>query len=606
MGLNRRELLKLGLFGSAALMLPAERVARTQLAIANRIPASRLPRPFTIPFRVPPVLQPVRTDATTDYYELTQMQVSTEILPGLQTDVWGYNGVVPGPTIRARRNRPTVVRQRNELPDVHPTLRYTPYTSTHLHGSPSLPQYDGYASDITNPGQFKDYRYPNTHEASTLWYHDHAVHITAPNAYMGLAAFYLLSDDLEDALPIPHGRYDVPVVIRDAMFTKSGQLIFDDRGESSVFGDVILVNGRPWPVMQVERRKYRFRLLNGSVSRSYRWALSTGDPFTVIATDGGLMPAPQRTATFRHGAAERYSIVIDFAKYRIGQRIVLRNLSLPDNVDFDTTDVAMAFDVVSDATDTTDNEVPSELNPESPVMQLQPSMARRTRLLDFERQGGEWTVNRKTWEDVVNSGFRDVVANPGVDDVEIWQLRNKSGGWFHPVHLHLIDFKILDRNGRPPLNYEIGPKDTVYVGENETIRIIARFGPHRGRYMLHCHNLTHEDHDMMSQFEVGAGGPDPIRTDPARDISAGALGGGPSPNPPPPGDPDAPIGIPEPPPPTGSSRSGGGSSGSGSSGSGNSGGSGGSGGGGSSGGGSAGSGGSSGSGVGSGGQGVSR
>src|SRR5215218_201081 len=575
MELKRRELLKLGLFGSAALMLPAERVARTRLAIANRIPASRLPRPFTVPFGVPPMLQPVRKDATTDYYELTQAQASAEILPGLRTDIWGYNGIAPGPTIRARRDRPTVVRQINRLPDVHPTLRYTPYTSTHLHGSPSLPQYDGYASDITSPGQFKDYRYPNTHEASTLWYHDHAVHITAPNAYMGFAAFYVIEDELEDALPIPHGRYDVPVVVRDALFTKSGQLIFDDRGESSLFGDVILVNGRPWPAMPVERRKYRFRLLNASVSRSYRWALSTGEPLTVIATDGGLMPFPQQTATLRHGMAERYSIVIDFAKYRIGQRVVLRNLSLPDNVDFDTTGVAMAFDVVSDATDTTDNEVPAELNPESPVMQLQPSMARRTRLLDFERQGGEWTVSRLTWEDVINSGFRDVIAHPGVGDVEIWQLRNKSGGWFHPVHIHLVDFKILDRNGKPPFAYELGPKDTAYVGENETVRVIARFGPHRGRYMMHCHNIVHEDHDMMVQFEVGADGPDPIRTDPARDISAEALGDGPSPDPPPLGDPTAPIEIPEPPPPSGSSGSGssggvssGGSGSSGSSGSG--------------------------------------
>ncbi len=573
MELRRRELLELGLFASAALLLPAERVARTQLALRNRIAASRLPKPFTVPFTVPPVLQPVHSDATTDYYELTQRQVSAEVLPGLQTDLWGYNGVVPGPTIVARRGRPTVVRQRNELPDVHPQLRYRPYTSTHLHGSPSLPQYDGYANDITNPGQFKDYRYPNTHPASTLWYHDHGVHITAPNAYMGLAALYLIHDDLEVGLPIPQGRYDVPLVIRDALFTSSGQLIFDDNGGTSggsgLFGDVILVNGRPWPAMPVERRKYRFRLLNASLSRSYRWALSTGDPFTVIATDGGLMPAPQETATFRHGMAERYSVVIDFAKYRIGQRIVLRNLSLPNNIDFDTTDVAMAFDVVGDATDLSNNEVPEVLNPGNEAMQLQPSMARRTRLMEFERQGGEWTVNGLTWDDVINSGFRATIANPGLNDVEIWELRNRSGGWFHPVHVHLIDFKILDRNGRPPFAYEIGPKDTAYVGENESVRVIARFGPQRGRYMMHCHNLVHEDHDMMFQFEVGTGGPDPIRTDPARDLPAPPLQNGSSPGPSLPS--DAPIDTPAP-PPTGSGGSGssgdgsGGSSGSGRSG----------------------------------------
>ena len=378
MELRRRELLELGLFASAALLLPAERVARTQLALRNRIAASRLPKPFTVPFTVPPVLQPVHSDATTDYYELTQRQVSAEVLPGLQTDLWGYNGVVPGPTIVARRGRPTVVRQRNELPDVHPQLRYRPYTSTHLHGSPSLPQYDGYANDITNPGQFKDYRYPNTHPASTLWYHDHGVHITAPNAYMGLAALYLIRDDLEVGLPIPQGRYDVPLVIRDALFTSSGQLIFDDNGGTSggsgLFGDVILVNGRPWPAMPVERRKYRFRLLNASLSRSYRWALSTGDPFTVIATDGGLMPAPQETRDLssRDGRAVRGRHRLREVPDRPAHRPAQPQPAEQQSISTPPTS-SMAFDVVGDATDTSNNEVPEVLNPGNETMQLQPS-----------------------------------------------------------------------------------------------------------------------------------------------------------------------------------------------------------------------------------------
>ena len=129
-------------------------------------------------------------------------------------------------------------------------------------------------------------------------------------------------------------------------------------------------------------------------------------------------------------------------------------------------------------------------------------------------------MNGQIWDDVVNSGFKLVLGNPGLGDVEIWELRNRSGGWFHPIHIHLIDFRILDRNGRPPLAHEIGPKDTAYVGENETVRVIARYGPQIGRYMMHCHNLVHEDHDMMLQFEVGQGGPDPITTDPAKPLSA--------------------------------------------------------------------------------------
>jgi FtsP/CotA-like multicopper oxidase with cupredoxin domain len=522
MELRRRELLKIGLFGSAALMLPLERVARTQLAISNRLAASRLPAPFSTPFGVPPIAVPVRRTADTDIYSLTQELKRVEIIPGLTTGIWGYDGVTPGPTIVVPQGRKTIVRQANGLPGLHPTLRYKPWTSTHLHGSASLPEYDGYASDVTNPGQFKDYRYPNNQVARTLWYHDHGVHFTAPNAYMGLAALYILHDAQELALPIPHGRYDVPLVIKDAMFTSTGELIFDDRSQSSLYGDVILVNGRPWPLMKVERRKYRFRMLNASISRSYGIALNTGGPMTVIGGDGGLYPQPQTVTSFRHGMAERYEVVIDFANYDIGQRVIMQNRPLPNNEEFDTTGVIMAFDVASEPTSTANNTIPPQLNPDNEVMKLQPSQAVRTRVMDFIRQNGQWTVNGQTWEDVINSGFTRVVAHPKLGDVEIWTLRNKSGGWFHPVHIHLIDFKILDRNGRPPHPHERGPKDTVYVGEGETVRVLARFGPQRGRYMMHCHNLVHEDHDMMVQFEVDDGGDNPLGT-PAQDLPGPAL-----------------------------------------------------------------------------------
>jgi spore coat protein A len=144
-GMNRRELMKLGLFSSAALMLPAERVARTQVALSNRMPMSELPQPFTIPFKTPPVLAPERQSQNYDYYSMTQRQAGVEILPGKRTDVWGYNGITPGPTIVNQQGRHAVVQHINDLPSVHPTLRYNVWTSTHLHGSCSKPQYDGYA-----------------------------------------------------------------------------------------------------------------------------------------------------------------------------------------------------------------------------------------------------------------------------------------------------------------------------------------------------------------------------------------------------------------------------------------------------------------------------
>jgi spore coat protein A, manganese oxidase len=334
-----------------------------------------------------------------------------------------------------------------------------------------------------------------------------------------LAAQYLTHDEIEDSLPIPksYGKYDFPLIIQDKIFAKDGRLIFDDAGHSNLFGDVVLVNGKPWPVMQVERRKYRFRVLNASISRGYRLALSSGDPFTIIAHDGGLAPKPMSVSSFRIGMAERYEIVIDFAKRKVGDRVILKNLGVPSTADFDSTRNVMRFDVVSDATDTTDNEIPTDLNPNQAIMGLQPSEAVRTRKWVLERKDGLWTINGKIWDPERSD------ADVGLNDVEIWELTNKSGGWFHPLHIHLIDFKILDRNGKPPFAYERGPKDTVYIGENETVRVIARFRPNQGKYMMHCHNLVHEDHDMMTNFDVGPTGVDPSTIAPAKPLPAPPL-----------------------------------------------------------------------------------
>jgi FtsP/CotA-like multicopper oxidase with cupredoxin domain len=502
MKLTRRDVMKMSVLGGAALALPLERALGEPLTLANRIAESALPAPFTLPFRTPPVINPVRSDATTDYYRVSMEPVNVEMIPGYQTPMWGYNGAVPGPTFKVKQGRKTVVRQVNNLPGRHPELNYTPWTSVHLHGSASLPEYDGYASDITNPGQYKDYRYPNWQPARTLWYHDHGVHHTAENVFMGLAGMYVLTDPLEQSLRIPHGEYDVPLIVGDKMFNNDGSLLFSPVEDKGVYGDVITVNGTPWPVMQVARRKYRFRILNASVSRSYKWSLSDGSKFAVIATDAGLMPAPVRTASFRHGVAERYEVVIDFAKYAPGTRIELHNTSPRNNVDFTHTDKVMAFEVTDMPFSTRHNAIPASLFPAQPTMAVDESQAVRTRTFDFVRTNGLWTINGKTWDDVVASGFTSVLADPRTDDVEIWELRNPSGGWHHPAHIHFIDFKILSRNGKPPLPHERGAKDVVFLGEYESVRLLIKFEQGRGKYMIHCHNLVHEDHDMMGQFEI--------------------------------------------------------------------------------------------------------
>jgi FtsP/CotA-like multicopper oxidase with cupredoxin domain len=433
--------------------------------------------------------------------------------------IWGYQGITPGPTVHVEKGRPVIMRQFNDLSQPHPVLQYRPQTSVHLHGNQSLPQHDGYASDTSDFGQYKDYWYPSIHVAASMWYHDHGVHHTASNAYMGLAAMYPVHDAAERASGLPlrgptdqfGNPFDVPFVLRDALFDSDGQLIFDDNDQSGAFGDVNLVNGVPWPNMRVEPRQYRFRILDAAASRSYDLWLSvkgstTPLPLTVVATDGGIMEIAQATTRLRVGMAERYEIVIDFSKLA-GRTLLLRNQSPENNIDFPTTVNVMQFEVGTTVTNTVNNAtVPGkrllQVPPASMALTPTPSMPRRT--FEFERQGGEWTINGKTWADVIASGFLADLAEPRLNAVEVWTLSNPHGGWFHPVHIHLIDFKILSRTGgrNQVFDFEQGPKDTVYLGENETATVIGRFGPQVGRYMMHCHNLVHEDHDMMHQFWV--------------------------------------------------------------------------------------------------------
>jgi spore coat protein A, manganese oxidase len=497
--ITRRQALKLGMLAGGSLILPIAFQGRSYAGDAG----SPKVTPFTLPFRTPPVLKPVRSDSTTDYYEITMKKASVEILPKLKTEVWAYNGITPGPTIKQNKDRRSVVRFINNSVG-------TP-TSVHLHGMASLPEYDGYAEDLTNPGQYKDYIYPNN-RAATLWYHDHAIHNTARNVFMGLAGMYLVQDQEELNLPLPKGDYDVPIVIQDKQFGSSGNLIFDDQGEKSQMGDVILVNGVPWPNMKVANRKYRFRILNGSVSRSYQLALSTGEPLIVIGTDAGLMSAPAPVKDMRIGMAERYEVVIDFSKYKVGTKIVLQNLQPPNNINYDGTENIMQFEVAR--TESDPSSIPSTLRFVQPIPE---SAAVRTREFRYERSNGLWVINGKTWDD------QRFDASPQLGDVEIWKIYNNAGGWFHPIHIHLIDMQILDRDGNAPFAYEKGWKDVFYVGENETVRVIGKFGPNTGTYMTHCHNTVHEDHDMMNQFKVGEATVNLASIAPAKSLPAPAL-----------------------------------------------------------------------------------
>lgn len=504
---------------------------------SSQLATKNMPIPYAAVFRRPPELRPFDTgfddgDPSRPYerYALTQQLGQAQFVPGLSTTVAGYNGIFPGPTIRATQGTRTEIRIRNGFPTlglIHPEAFNT---VTHLHGSASLPQYDGYANDFTAPGKIKNYHYPNWQAARTLWFHDHNHHVTAQNVYSGLAAFYPLSDEFDRA-QLPQGEFDVPIMISDALFKADGSLGYNDNDHKGLWGDIILVNGVPWPTMKVKPRIYRFRVLNASISRSYRPTLSNGEPVHLVATDGGLVPKVQALKSWRHGSAERYEVLIDFRRYRAGQTVELRNLSNKNNIDFRNTGKIMRFEVVADSGPAAGSisSIPATLDDGGArhparggiaTMDLTPDMAVAKRDLKLLRKNSQWTINGVTWDDVEKSGFTKLFSNPKPYDVEQWTIINASGGWFHPVHVHLADSKIIGRNtnGGKPFLWETGPKDVFYAGENESITVLMQFNTGEdagGRYMVHCHNLVHEDHDMMVQFSVGdLRNNDPVTTDP--------------------------------------------------------------------------------------------
>jgi spore coat protein A len=525
MKISRREFLKLGLMGGSALVMPFGAPACSSFSddlTGNLLPSkARLPEPFRVPLPVPPVLEPTGSDAHAEYYEVTQKVGRAEILPGLKTEVWGYEGIFPGPTIEARTGRRIVVRQRNELP--------VP-VSTHLHGGVTPPESDGYPTDLILPRGtphdryahshganvpgggghqgFKDYIYPLEQRAATLWYHDHRMDFTGPQVWRGLAGFHIVRDKEEGLLPLPGGEKDVPLMICDRSFGEDGSFLYPSLDPSlsgepgvtgaytqGVLGDVILVNGAPWPFMEVSNTKYRFRLLNASNARRYELALDPepreGSPFVQVGSDGGLLSTPISHRTLPIAQAERFDLVIDFSGYPVGTTLTLAN-RLGD----DRTAEVMQFRVVRKEKD--ESAVPERLSDMSEFDDLDESIAEVQRRFKFtpgeQRNGMQvWTINGKPFDPA------RMDARPRLGSAEIWEL---TAGPAHPVHLHLVHFKVLSRNNGEPLPTDAGWKDTVDLTAGERATVIARFDGYRGRYVFHCHNLEHEDMMMMANFEV--------------------------------------------------------------------------------------------------------
>jgi len=445
--------------------------------------------PFTQTLNIPPVLNPTSRTSTTDSYDLALREADVEIIPGKLTRIMGFNGLTPGPTIRARVGRQVVMSHSNGLPVT--TLGGAPGdVAIHLHGGHVPSSEDGFPTDTVPPGATRRYTYPNNQLPATLWYHDHLMGYTGPHVWFGMAGFYILTDDYEDGLGLPSGAYEIPLVIQDRNFDSTGKLVYTGSRNGET-GNAILVNGTIQPNFKVASRKYRFRVLNGSNMRKYQIALSNGQPFHVLGMEGGFLPAPVKVTSLVLAPAERADIIVDFSSLPVGSSVVLQN-----SLGLGSTANIMRFDVDRVETDT--SQLPLELRP---LEKLSASQAVRTRSFTFSggmmgMMGGvPWVINGKPFDP------NRVDADPKLGTLEIWEFRNMSM-MDHPAHPHQTMFQILDINGNPPPPTHAGWKDTVNVPAMGTVRIIMRFADYAGKYVLHCHVLEHEDNAMMARFDV--------------------------------------------------------------------------------------------------------
>lgn len=524
---------------------------------------------FINPLPIPSVIQPTTPNGT--HYEVSMTQFTQDL--GLKdsfgnpilTTVWGYNGSYPGPTFEARRNIPITVKWKNELRNgsdflphllpVDTSIHWAmpenwPYSGvplvTHLHGGHIESASDGnpdawFTPGFTQKGSYwsqQVYNYPNDQEPATIWYHDHALGITRLNVYAGLAGYYILRDEWEDNLNLPSGNYEIPIAIQDRMFTEDGQLFYPSMPEEAgqpnpsvipeMFGDFILVNGKTWPILNVEPRKYRFRILNGSDSRFYKLYFGNAISFVQIGTDGGFLNAPVSLNQIVLGPGERKDVIIDFSNPALlGQTIILRNnarspFPMGETVNPQTAGQIMAFRIIVPLNGTDNSVIPTTLRPDPIAVLGTPDKTRQLLLVETEDEFGRLKPQLGTSALGPLNWDQPITENPMLDAIEEWEVINFTED-AHPIHLHLVNFQIVSRQkfnisryilgnpsslqllgqSKPPTTDESGWKDTAVMYPGEVTRIRAKFDT-EGLYLWHCHILSHEDHEMMRPFYVGS------------------------------------------------------------------------------------------------------
>jgi spore coat protein A len=552
---KRRDFLKLCIASLPAMVFAQGVAANDTMGRADSPPLYRKPgslERYIDPLPIPKRLMPQSTDEDEVQYRVRMLEFTKQMHSQLPpTRLWGYEGQYPGPTIEAVRGRPIVIQWENHLPAQHifdidprihgamppaPAVRTVP----HLHGARTRSESDGLPEKWFTPGNSAHYTYPNSQQAATLWYHDHAIGIMRLNVYAGLSGFFLLRDDDERSMDLPSGGYEIPLLLQDRTLDDQGQLVYSptfDDGQKppphwwapELFGDLPVVNGAIYPYLQVEPRCYRLRLLNGANARFFNLffnlAKSPTDipslvPFHQIGTDGGFLPNPVALNKLLLAPGERADVIVDFSTLE-GRTTTLSNDAPAPYPDWDrinphhsALNELMQFRVTLPLSRPRSS---FSLPPSRPLPRLSDSGSIATReFILSEAMDGQGT---SLGERIGGKAYGDPAAETvRLGSTENWRFFNATK-YAHPMHLHSVQFRILERQGfdraalhnvtkrfagspRQHAPNEAGWKDTAIVHPWEALTIQVRFDGPAGRYAFHSQLLEHADKEMMRPFEI--------------------------------------------------------------------------------------------------------
>ncbi len=477
--------------------------------------------------------------------KLTATQTSVALFSGKKTKVFSYQGKIIkgpqsalqnipdsylGPVIRVRTGQKVRIHFVNQLPQE---------SIIHWHGLHIPEKMDGHPRYAVAPGKSYVYEFEVKNRAGTYWFHPHPHEKTGKQVYAGLAGLFIVSDSEEQALHLPSGKYDIPLVIQDRRFDRSNQLVYLNNMMERMMGfkgDNILVNGRPDFTLPVETRPYRLRLLNGSNSRIYKLAWSDNTPFSVIGTDGGLVEQVIKRQTLTLAPAERIELWVDFSNRKKGAEVVLKALPFNDGSPMsggmmgrgmmgqgmmgskpsEKNHALTIFKARVVKKIKHSETVPSKLTKLHKLQLADASNAKSPRRFDLTMRNMKWGINQRTFS--MNKVEKDEIVK--LNDTEVWEFRNVEsmgmmgmrGAMPHPIHIHGLQFQIIGRENKAKNNtawqdlksgyVDQGWKDTMLVMPGEHVKLLLKFEDYKGQFLYHCHNLEHEDMGMMRNYLV--------------------------------------------------------------------------------------------------------